>query len=236
MMRASWLLPPLIAVAASTAARAAAPDRPIRPESRVWISGASNIRHFTCKARALSGAIELRGVAAGAPVLAGENTSAAPSVSVTVDKLDCGIGIMNRHLRDALRGALHPRIDFRLATYEVDLRAATPSARIAGLVTIAGVQRPVTAIASVHTDSLGTLHVSGAYVIRPTEFGVAPPRRFAGLLRVRDRVTVHFDVALDADGGAVDDISCSVAQCCDAACTCCPDSDLKPETTHDSHH
>ena len=235
-MRASWLAAPLIALVASTVAHASQPD-PIRPESRVWISGASNIRHFTCKARALSGAIALQARLVHAPVLAGENASMEPSLSVTVDKLDCGIGMMNHHLYDALRCARHPRIDFRLATYEVDLKAPTPVARIAGLVTIAGVQRPVAATAALLADSLGALHVRGSYAIRPTEFGVAPPRRFAGLLRVRDRITVHFDVALDPDGGAVDDISCSVAQCCDAACTtCCTDSDLKPEPTHDSHH
>ena len=116
-MRASWLTASVIAIAAATTvARADVPGRPIRPESRVWISGASNIRHFTCKARALSGTIDLRGHVAGVPVLAGENASGEPSLSVAVDKLDCGIGIMNHHLRDALRAALHPRIEFRLAT------------------------------------------------------------------------------------------------------------------------
>lgn len=234
-MRASWLTTSLIVLAASTAARASVPDHPIRPESRVWISGASNIRHFTCKARALSGAIALRGVAADAPVLAGQNVSSSPSLSVTVDRLDCGIGLMNHHLRDALRGALHPRIDFRLTTYEVDLNTPTPVARLAGLVTIAGVQRPVAATATVRADSLGVLHVRGSYDVRPTEFGVAPPRRFGGLLRVRDRITVHFDVAVDADCGAVDDLECSARQCCGAACACCRHSDPKPEPSHDSH-
>jgi len=234
-MRASWLTTSLIALAASTAARASVPDDPIRPESRVWISGASNIRHFTCKARALSGTIALRGVVANAPVLAGQNISPSPSLSITVDKLDCGLGIMNHHLRDALRGALHPQIDFRLATYEVDLNAATPIARITGAVTIAGVQRPVSATATVRADSLGVLHVRGAYDVRPTEFGVAPPRRFAGLLRVRDRITVHFDVAVDADGGAMDHVKCSATPCCGATCGCCCHSVPKPEPIHDSH-
>src|SRR5512138_3275516 len=123
-MRASWLAPVIALVASATVARADVPARPIRPESRVWISGASNIRHFTCKARALSGAIDLRGVVTDAPVLTGTNAATEPSLSVTVGKLDCGLGRMNRHLRDALRGAQHPRIDFRLATYEVDLNTA----------------------------------------------------------------------------------------------------------------
>jgi YceI-like protein len=200
---------------------------PIRPESRVWISGASNIRRFTCRARRLSGAIDLRGVTTASPVLTGENASTAPSISVTVEQLDCGIGVMSRHLHETLRAAKHSHIDFRLATYEVDLRAATPVARIAGFVTIAGVRRPVATTAAVRADSLGVLHVMGAYVVRPTEFGVAPPRRFGGLLRVRDRATVHFDIALEPDGGAIDAIECGLLQSVKV--------DLTREPTHDSH-
>ena len=100
-----------------------ASETPIRPESRVWITGASNIRRFTCKARYLSGALDLRGAATAGPVLTGENASSAPSVRVPVDRLDCGIGVMSRHLYETLRGARQPNIDFRLTTYDVDMRA-----------------------------------------------------------------------------------------------------------------
>ena len=190
------------------ATRAMARLQPIRPESRLWVTGASNIRHFTCTAREISGAIDLHGVPTRSQVLAGDNAVATPSLSVVVDKLDCGIGIMNRHLHEALRGARQPAIEFRLTTYGVDLTAPVPVARIAGVVTIAGVQRTIATTATVYADTLGRLHVSGSYDLRPTDFGVVPPRRFAGLLRVRDRATVHFDVALDQDGDIVDDIVC----------------------------
>ena len=188
------------------------PPQPIRPESRVWVTGVSNIRRFTCNARELSGALDLHGLTTRGEVLVGDNALGAPSLSVTVAKLDCGIGIMNRHLHEALQGTRQPTIEFRLTTYEVDLTAPVPVARIAGTVTIAGVQRPVSTTATVRADTLGILHVSGSYDIRPTDFGVAPPRRFAGLLRVRDRATVHFDVALDQDGDVVNDSGCRLIQ------------------------
>jgi len=188
------------------------PPQPIRPESRVWVTGASNIRRFTCNARELSGALDLHGLTTRGEVLVGANALGAPSLSVTVAKLDCGIGIMNRHLHEALQGTRQPTIEFRLTTYEVDLTAPVPVARIAGTVTIAGVQRLVSTTATVRADTLGTLHVSGSYDIRPSDFGVAPPRRFAGLLRVRDRATVHFDVALDQDGDGVNPITCRLLE------------------------
>src|SRR6476620_8455721 len=185
----------VIAAPFGVASRSTTPQ-PIRPESRIWFTGASNIRHFTCKAGRLSGNFQLRGEATGREVLVGRNASTQASLVVTVDRLDCGIGIMNRHLHEALAGARHPTIEFRLTTSEVDLRAPLPIARIAGQVTIAGVQRPVVATAGIHVDSFGTLYLRGEYVIHPTDFAVVPPRRFGGLLRVRDGVTVHFDVAV----------------------------------------
>jgi polyisoprenoid-binding protein YceI len=212
-MRAGYLAAFALVVAAPLSSTAGSvPPRPIRPQSRIWFTGASNIRHFTCKARHLAGELELQGIATSRTVLTGENGSAQPSVSMNVEQLDCGIGVMNRHLREALRGAHHPTIEFQLTTYEVDLKAPVPLARIAGRITIAGVQRPVVATAAIRADTLGALHLHGTYAIRPTDFGVAPPRRFGGLLRVRDSVTVHFDVAVDPDGEAVNAIACRLIE------------------------
>jgi polyisoprenoid-binding protein YceI len=130
--------------------------------------------------------------------------SAQPSLIVSVDHVDCGIGAMNRHLRDALQGAQHPVIEFRLATYEVDVTTSAPVARIAGQLTIAGVQRPVALTAAVRADTSGVLRVQGSYRVHPTEFGVALPRRFGGLIKVRDHIVVHFDIAIDTDAGSID--------------------------------
>jgi hypothetical protein len=227
-MKRTWSALVLIGLTATPQlSLAVVPGDPIRPESRLWFTGASTIRHFTCKARRLGGSLELRGVATVRPTLMGANVSAAPSLDVPVAKLDCGIGLMNRHLRDALQGTRHPAIAFRLATYEVDLMAAAPVARIAGRVTIAGVERPVTVTAAVRADTLGTLHIRGSYPIRPTEFGVELPRRFRGLIAVRDRIIVHFDIALDSGDAAVDQIVALLAQANSPA--------LLSEPSYDSH-
>jgi hypothetical protein len=228
MMRRTLLALPFLALPTFAPEAGALPaDSPIRPESRVWITGASNLRRFTCRAREVEGSLLLRANATRSAVMSGENVSTEPSLRVVVDRVDCGIGVMNRHLHDALRGAAYPIIEFRLGTYEVDLASASPAARIVGQVTIGGVQRPVAVTASVRADSLGAMHVQGTYVIQMRDFGVAAPRRFGGLLRVRDQITVHFDVTPDADGGAIDRIRCSLAQSVHAA--------LMPGATYGTH-
>jgi hypothetical protein len=34
----------------------------------------------------------------------------------------------------------------------------------------------------------------GTHVVRMADFGVEPRRRFGGLLEVRDRIAIHFDI------------------------------------------
>ena len=166
----------------------------VTPEARLWITGSSNIRRFTCRARGLSGHVVLRPDNATREMLTGSNVAETPSLTVPIAQLDCGIGLMNRHLREAVHASDYPSVDFRLDRYGANLACDTPTVRIVGRVAIAGVVRPVVVDARLVADSLGALHVQGVYVVRMTDFGVTPPRRFGGLLKVHDRIAVHFDV------------------------------------------
>ena len=179
------------------------------PSSRVWITGASNIRRFTCRAQNVTGAIDLRARAARDSTIGGDNLATSPSVLVAVTTVDCGIDRMNQHLRETLDSERFPTIEFRLATYEVDFSARTAIARLIGSTTIHGVTRPVETVAQVRADSLGAVRVIGTYAVRMSDFGVQAPRRFGGLLRVNDRVLVHFDVTPQrTDEG--DELQCAV--------------------------
>lgn len=194
---AAWLV-------ASPAADVRAQPHLIDQASRVWITGSSNIRRFTCRAREVSGAVDLRATTTRSSGFSGENVAASPSVSIPVVRLDCGIARMSRHLHETLRVAEHPAIEFRLAHYDIDFGGEEPIAHLVGRLTIAGVEQPVELTADVRADSMGIPHVQGAHAVRMTSFGVRPPRRFAGLLRVRDRITVHFDIALTCDAASID--------------------------------
>jgi hypothetical protein len=170
-------------------------DSVVATTSRVWITGASNIRRFSCRANEISGTLDLHARATRERSFGGDNRSDAPSLRVMVNAVDCGIGAMSRHLRETLNSDRFSAIEFHLTTYEVDLTARTAIARLIGSVSIHGVRRPVETMAVVRAGSSGEVHVIGDYVIRMSDFGVVPPRRFGGLLRVKDRITVHFDVS-----------------------------------------
>ena len=75
-------------------------------------------------------------------------------------------------------------------------RGAEGTARVAGTLTIAGTERPLTLVAAVAEEANGGVRVRGSTRLRMTEFGVRPPTLMLGTVRVHDPVTVHFDVVL----------------------------------------
>src|SRR5690349_19520029 len=84
-------------------AHALSRDSLTTPSSRIWITGASNIRRFTCRARDVAGTIDLRARPGSGGTIGGDNLAAAPSLLVAISTIDCGIDAMNHHLREALR-------------------------------------------------------------------------------------------------------------------------------------
>lgn len=104
-----------------------------------------------------------------------------------------------------MRASAYPTVNFRLDRYEADIGGAAATVRIVGRLDIAGVERPLAVTARLIADTSGTMHVQGEYAVRMSDFGVRPPRRFGGLLTVRDRVAVHFDVvpADEDDAGII---------------------------------
>jgi hypothetical protein len=197
-MRSTLATLTLLAAACAPGRAPSTAPTPARPADRVWFTGVSNVRHFTCRAEGVRTELALPPGATVDGVLARDRPPVAATLVVPVAGLDCGIRAQSHHLHKALKAGTAPTIEFRLTDYA--LGAATPesgtAARVVGALRIAGIERPVTLAGVVRRDATGALRLQGWQAIRPTDYGVTPPRRFLGLLRVRDSVTVHFDVGL----------------------------------------
>lgn len=159
----------------------------------VWFTGRSNVRRFTCRARRVATDAPLLDGAALTAVLHGDSAPTRAAVRVDAARLDCGIGRMNAHLRETLHAGTYPTIEFRLA--RVTRTHGDSAVRLDGVLSIAGHEKPIGVDATVRDATGDAVRVRGAYTLNVRDYGLVPPRRFAGLLRVRDSVTVHFDVA-----------------------------------------
>ena len=166
------------------------------PESHLWVDGTSTVRSFTCKAAVLDATIETSSERAVSAVLGGENGVRTVSLAVPIEKLDCGNGQMNDHMKKALKAKDNPTIGFKLDTYELVKGSDTTKATLHGTLTIGGTTKPIVLDAKLTAGLDGALRVAGVYEFSMKEYDLTPPSLMLGTLKVRERVKVGFDLTL----------------------------------------
>lgn len=99
---------------------------------------------------------------------------------------------MIEHLRESLNEPTYPLIVYRLEHYELN---GNDAAKATGTLTIYGQTKPVTFDVRFAPAGQG-VHVTGETRIDLTQFGIAPPVIFEGLLKVGKDIVVKFDAVL----------------------------------------
>jgi polyisoprenoid-binding protein YceI len=187
----------LLVVSPALAARGLAGSLTLQPESRVWIQGTSNVRNFECTATSLDVQVETSGGSGAVQrIAAGEKAIETVVVTVPAKGLDCDNSKMNEHMLKALKAADHPAIEFHLSSYDLARDSTGMQAVLNGTLKLGGTEKPVTLTAAVRPDSDDVLHVTGAYELRMTDFGLKPPTLMLGAFKVHDPVKVNFDLRL----------------------------------------
>ena len=167
----------------------------LQPQSRLWIDGTSTIRSFTCKAGEVNALVEVNGANAIPSLLTGEKGVKAVQVTVPAEKMDCGNGKMNDHMRNALKVTENPTITFSLTNYDVTKNADGISGTINGTLDLGGVKKPISLQATGANEG-GMLHVNGVYELKMTDYGLKPPTLMFGRIKVGETVKVGFDLLL----------------------------------------
>ena len=167
----------------------------LQPQSRLWVEGKSTIKDWTCQAPDVRAAVEASGTNAVAQLLAGEKVVKTVDVTLSSEKLDCGSGTMNDHMKKALKVGDFPKIDFRLATYDLKRGADGISGTLIGTLTLGGVKKSIDIPATGTTEN-GALHVLGSYELKMSDYDLTPPSLMFGRIKVRDNVIVKFDLLL----------------------------------------
>jgi polyisoprenoid-binding protein YceI len=180
----------LPAVAWTTAGEALS----LRAESRLWVEGGSSIKSWSCKAGEVNAVID-GSANAVAQVAAGEKGVRTVRVTIPAEKMDCSNGTMNEHMKKALKVNDFPTIDFKLTSYDVTRGTDANTGTLRGTLTLGGVQKAITISAQGQTES-GALHVTGEYELSMKDYDLKPPTLMFGRIKVRDAVTVKFDLLI----------------------------------------
>jgi polyisoprenoid-binding protein YceI len=167
----------------------------LQPQSKLWVEGNSTIRSFSCQASEVQATVNATGENAVARLMTGDKAVQAVTVVVPSEKLDCGNGTMNEHMRKAIKANDNPTIAFKVTSYDLAREANGVSGTLTGTLSLGG-QTKTIAVPAKGTVTDGALHVTGAYELAMSDYDLKAPSLMFGRIKVRDKVTVKFDLLL----------------------------------------
>lgn len=171
----------------------------VRPDSRLWLEGSSNVRDWTCRATSMEASIEVSISDSSGRSQPHADVVKGVSVKVPVRMLKCGDRHMEKEMYGALKssdaapGFIYAMIDHIPQTVTTGQKTETEAQ-----LTIAGVQRTVKMTVTSDLMPDGTRRARGTVPILMTDFGIKPPRPWGGLLRTADRVLIQFEIFIAA--------------------------------------
>lgn len=119
-------------------------------------------------------------------------------MTVPVQRFDCGHRRMTSDMHETLEAEAHPTIRFELADAAVVAAPDAPDGwyrlQATGTLTIAGTERSIEALAWGRPLGDGRYRVRGCKSLLMTDFGIDPPTKFLGVVKVHDRIEVLFDL------------------------------------------
>jgi polyisoprenoid-binding protein YceI len=187
----------LLAVAlvpALTAFTVGAFNPTLQPGSRLWVTGTSTVKDFQCQAKAVDAALESTTPALARDIVAGTKAVASLDLKIRAKDLDCANSTMNEHMLKALKADKNAVIEFKLSSYDMTKAADGMNGKLTGALTLGGTTKDITFTAAGSAHSDGSLHVTGAYPILMSDYGLKAPSLMMGTMKVNNRVTVNFDL------------------------------------------
>lgn len=170
------------------------PERETRilvvPGSRVVISGSSNINKFNCQ-------YEVPGLEVPIHLVYRESLDEIhfknADLRLESDCFDCGGNAINRDFKELLQTDKYPWIKLRLL-YVDPPRAELKKVGVGLEITLAGVRKTYTT--ELEAEQVGDIRVHGTLALKLTDFGLEPPKKVLGLIKVDDQVVVNLDLKL----------------------------------------
>jgi len=175
----------LVASAATLGAQNARVN--LAPTSSIRVEGTSNVHAWHLATSTFTSDIEL-----AAPASAGSKVEAV-TLSIPVTSLKSGKGGLDKNTYKALNAEKYPEITFRLTSYVSEAKGGVFVAKVGGMLTVSGVEKPVTLDATLSGEP-AALQAVGSTTFRMTDFGIKPVTALMGTIRTGDEVTIKFEL------------------------------------------
>jgi|SRR5690242_5815219 len=180
----------------------------VRPDSRLWLEGSSNVRDWRCDATSLDASIDVDDAIHSAASAASRVRRV--QVRVPTRALTCGRSQMDHIMYKALHADDAPDCRQIVGRFEVVSAASGEQATLVmqGTLRIAGRERVVRMPVELEEQADGSVRAKGALPILMTDYGISPPTALFGVVRTENRLVVKFDLLVDrpANVASLDEI------------------------------
>jgi YceI-like domain len=168
------------------------PGLVIGPETRLIIHGQTNVNSFKCK-MAFYNKLDTLGYTTdidGCMIFFKAN-----KMNIPVSTFDCENKMINKDFYQVLQSDKHPYVQIQFVALE--RWTGEPNVGGTAYITLAGVTKPFTIQYQVNSNSK-LLLLKGQQKIAFSDFGLVPPEKMMGLIKVQDNLEVEFHLALRA--------------------------------------
>jgi hypothetical protein len=170
----------------------------VLPASKLSIDGKTNVNAFTCAIAKYSGTDTL--------VLheGGRNTRPVfvkGSVGLDASTFDCGMAIMTSDFRKTIRSDEYPAIVIDFISFERTPSYAQKEENFKGIlkISLAGITKLFEVDCSIEAKANGMIHLKGGRNFTFADFGLKPPSRMMGTVKVKEELIVSFHLVLKLD-------------------------------------
>ena len=165
--------------------------------SKLSVEVTSTVRDWRCDATKIEATVTGAGAAATASAKDVGAAAKHALLTIPVAQLDCHNGTMNEHMRKALKANDNKTIQYRIATWELAPRGDdSASVKTSGTLVMAGAEKPVTVDLAAKRGEAGSWKLTGSKTLQMTEWGIKPPSLMLGTMKVRDPVTIRFELEM----------------------------------------
>lgn len=188
----------LLALALPSAAQIA-----VKTSGSLRVYGDSTLHKWDTTATVVNMAFTLND---GAPAVLVDAIKASAVKTMTVEIPVAGIKSgesgLDKNMRKAMMDDKFPAVLYKLTKYELGKAdAGVIAAKTTGELTIAGQTKTVSIDVEFRVGADG-VSVKGSYPLNMSDYGIKPPTLMLGAIKVRDPVTVKFDLLLRTEAAA----------------------------------
>lgn len=165
----------------------------IHRDSEIVIQGATNVNRFVCRIACYEGTDTLRYQTDDKACQIRFDRNA---MSIPIRSFDCGSKTISNDFRDALQSDRYPLLDIRLLSLQTN--ALRDSDRVKSVVdiTLAGKTKRFNTEYAVDIDKGNIIRLNGVQTVHFADFGLTPPEKFSGLVKVKEALEVRFNLVI----------------------------------------